>query len=397
MHGAGKPIDLVTLSEELRRGQLLERVGGTAYLIRLAEGVPSTANADYYARLVRDKALLRSLIGANQQVINDAYESSDDPAEILDRAEHTVFQIASRQISDHAVGLSGLLQQTFETLSAADGSITGVPTGYYRLDELMCGLQRAEMIVIAARPSMGKTALACNMAEYMAVEDNNGVLLFSLEMAKEQLAMRFLCSHARFSATKARRGQISPEDWTHLQMAAGDLEKAPIFIDDSAELNILQLRAKARRLKASDDIQAVLVDYLQLMSPLSSARNDPRHQQIADMSRGLKALARELQVPVVVLSQLNRASEGREGHRPRMSDLRESGAIEQDADVVMLLHREDYYHRGEADYDPTGVTDLILAKQRNGPIGNIELTFRPECVRFENYASEEVYDSGPGF
>jgi len=374
MHGAGKPIDLVTLAEELRRGQLLDRVGGTDYLIRLVEGVPSTANADYYARLVRDKALLRSLIGANQQFINDAYESADDPAEILDRAEHTVFQIASRQISDHAVGLSGLLQQTFETLSAADGSITGVPTGYYRLDELMCGLQRGEMVVIAARPSMGKTALACNMAEYMAVEDNNGVLLFSLEMAKEQLAMRFLCSHARFSATKARRGNISPEDWTHLQMAAGDLEKAPVFIDDSAELNILQL-----------------------MSPLASARKDPRHQQIADMSRGLKALARELQVPVVVLSQLNRASEGREGHRPRMSDLRESGAIEQDADVVMLLHREDYYHRGEADYEPTGVTDLILAKQRNGPIGNVELTFRPECVRFENYASEQVHDPGPAF
>ncbi len=395
MHGAGKPIDLVTLSEELQRAKLLERVGGHDYLIRVAEGVPSTANAEYYARLVRDKALLRNLIGTNQQVVQDAYDSQDDPAEILDRAEHAVFQIASRQIGDHAVGLESLLQQTFETLSAADGSITGVPTGYYKLDELLCGLQKGEMIVLAARPSMGKTALACNMAEYMAAEDHRPVLLFSLEMAKEQLAARFLCSRAKFNAQRLRRGNISAEDWTHLQMAAGDLERAPVFIDDSADLNILQLRAKARRLKASADIQCVFVDYLQLMAPLASARKDPRHQQIADMSRALKALGRELQVPIVVVSQLNRSPEGREGHRPRMSDLRESGAIEQDADVVMLLHREDYYHRGEGDWeeqnpDKLNVAELIVAKQRNGPIGTVPLSFLAECVRFENYASEEV-------
>ena len=390
MHGEGKPIDLVTLSEELNRAKLLERVGGTDYLIRVAEGVPTTANCEYYARMVRDKAMLRSLIAANQQIITDAYDSQEDPAQILDRSEHSIFQIASRQIADHAVGLDSLMQQTFETLSAADGGITGLATGYYKLDELTCGLQASEMIVLAARPSMGKTALVCNLAEYMAIEDGRGVLLFSLEMSKEQLALRFLCSHARFSASKARRGQISAEDWTHLQMAAGDLEKAPIFIDDSADLNILQLRAKARRLKQSHDIQCVILDYLQLMGPLASAQRDPRHQQIADMSRGMKALARELQIPIIVLSQLNRASEGREGHRPRMSDLRESGAIEQDADVVMLLHREDYYHRGEVDYDPTGVTELILAKQRNGPVGIVNLTFLPESVRFENCASEEV-------
>ncbi len=392
MHGEGKPIDLVTLSEELQHGKLLERAGGTDYLIRLAEGVPSTANAEYYARLVRDKALLRGLIAANQQIVQDAYDSEDDPAVVIDRAEHTIFEIASRQIGDHAVGLEGLLQHTFETLSAADGSlVTGVATGYYKLDELTCGLQNSEMIVVAGRPSMGKTALACNMAEYMAVEDGRAVLLFSLEMSKEQLAQRFLCSRAKFNSMRLRRGNISAEDWTHLQIAAGDLEKAPIFIDDSAELNILQLRAKARRMKASHGIQCVLVDYLQLMTPMGSARKDPRHQQIADMSRALKALAHELKLPVVVLSQLNRAAEGREGHRPRMSDLRESGAIEQDADVVVLIHREDYYHRGEVDYDPTGVTEVIVAKQRNGPIGTVPLTFLQDCVRFENYASEEVY------
>ena len=389
MHGQGKPIDLVTLNEELQRGDLLKRVGGTEYLVQIVNGVPTTANSDYYARLVRDKALLRSLIAANQQVIEDAYASQDDPAEILDRSEYTIFEISSRQISDHAVGLDSLMQQTFEMLSAADGSITGLPTGYYKLDDLTCGLQASEMIVLAARPSMGKTALACNLAEFMAIEDGKGVLLFSLEMAKEQLAMRFLCSHARFSATKARRGNINSEEWMLLQAAAGDLEKAPIFIDDSAELNILQLRAKARRLRADKKISCVILDYLQLMGPLASARNDPRHQQIADMSRGLKALARELKIPIIVLSQLNRASEGREGHRPRMSDLRESGAIEQDADVVMLLHREDYYHRGEADYEPTGITDLIIAKQRNGPVGMVPLTFLPECVRFENCATDD--------
>ena len=394
MHGQGKPVDLVTLSEELQRGKCLERVGGTEYLIRLAEGVPTTANAEYYSRLVRDKSLLRNLIAANQQIVQEAYDSQDDPAEILDRAEHTVFEISSRQVGDHAVALEGLLQHTFETLSNADGSmVTGLASGYYRLDELTCGLQNSEMIVIAGRPSMGKTALACNMAEYMAVEDGRAVLLFSLEMSKEQLAQRFLCSRAKYNSMRLRRGNISAEDWTHLQMAAGDLEKAPIYIDDSSELNILQLRAKARRMKASHDVQCIFVDYLQLMSPMASGRRDPRHQQIADMSRGLKALARELNIPIVVISQLNRSPEGREGHRPRMSDLRESGAIEQDADVVMLVHREDYYHRGEPDYERTGAAELILAKQRNGPIGMLNLTFLQECVRFENYASEQAYGS----
>jgi replicative DNA helicase len=390
MHNSGKPIDLVTLNEELERASLLDRVGGTDRLVELAEGVPSTANAEYYARIVRDKALLRTLIANNQQITQDAYESQEEPAEILDRAEHRIFEISSRQIGDHAVSIENLLQQTFETLSNADGSmVTGVATGYFKLDELTAGFQRSEMIVIAARPSIGKTALACNIAEYMAVEDGNAVLMFSLEMSKEQLAQRFLCARARYSSARLRRGNISAEDWTRLQMAAGDLEKAAIFIDDSAELNILQLRAKARRMKAGHDIKCIFVDYLQLMAPMG--RTESRQQQIAEISRGIKALARELDIPVVVLSQLNRGPEDREGHRPRMSDLRESGAIEQDADVVILLHREDYYHRGEQDYEPNNVTETIIAKQRNGPIDTVRLTFLADCIRFENYASEEVY------
>jgi len=391
MHNASKPVDLVSLSEELRRSGLLDRVGGVDALVRLAESVPSTANCEYYARLVRDKALLRGLIAANKEVIEDAYVSQDDPADILDRAEHVVFQIASRQIGDAAVTLESLMQQTFETLSNADGAtVTGLATGYHKLDELTCGLQNGEMIIIAARPSMGKTALACNIAEFAAADDGQAVLLFSLEMSKSQLAQRFLCSRARFDSQKLRRGNISPEDWTHLQMAAGDLIKAPIYIDDSADLNVLRLRAKARRMAASADLRCVLIDYLQLMAPMASSMRDSRQQQIAEMSRGLKALARELNIPIVVLSQLNRGPEGRESHRPRMSDLRESGAIEQDADVVMLLHREDYYHRGDPDYVPTGVTELIIAKQRNGPVDTVPLTFLPECIRFENFASEGV-------
>ncbi len=390
MREAGKPIDLVTLNEQLERAKLLDRVGGTDALVALAEGVPSTASVEYYARMVRDKALLRTLITSTQEISQDAYESQDDPAQVLDRAEHRIFQIASRQIGDHAVKLDNLLQHTFETLSNADGSmVTGLATGYFKLDELTAGLQRSEMIVVAARPSMGKTALACNIAEYMGVEDGNPVLMFSLEMSKEQLAQRFLCSRAQVNSSRLRRGNPSAEDWTRLQMAAGDLEKASIFIDDSAELNILHLRAKARRMKASHDIKCLFVDYLQLMTPMGT--RDSRQQQIADMSRGLKALARELNIPIVVLSQLNRGPEDREGHRPRMSDLRESGAIEQDADVVILLHREDYYHVSDPDYEPNNVTEIIIAKQRNGPIATVRLTFLPECIRFENYASEEAY------
>ncbi len=386
MHDSGKPIDLVTLNEELRRTNLLDKVGGTQYITELVEGVPSTANVEYYARTVRDKALLRNLIATNQQIMQQAYQDRDDPAEILDQAEYSIFQIASRQIGDNAQSLESLLQQTFEMLQSADGStITGVATGYYKLNEMTGGFQNGDMIVIAGRPSMGKTALALNMCEHMAVEDKRPVLLFSLEMSKEQLALRFLCSRARQNTAKLRRGAPRPDEWTQLTTAADDLEKAQIYIDDSADLNILKLRAKARRMKASKDIQCIFVDYLQLITPLGKA--DSRQQQIADISRGLKALARELQIPVVVISQLNRAAEGREDHRPRMSDLRESGAIEQDADVVILIHREDYYHRGDPDYQPTNKAEIIIAKQRNGPIGTVPLTFLPECIRFENYAA----------
>ena len=380
-------IDLVTLKDELTRLNQLGPVGGVEYLVQLVEGVPNAANAEYYARNVRDKALLRKLIVAGTDMSREAYESSIPAAEIIERAEQLVFEIASSSIGEQAVSLKGLLEQTFEQLQENDGElITGLSSGYHQLDELTAGFQSGEMIVLAARPSMGKTSLLMNIAEYMSVVDHKPTALFSLEMSKEQIAQRLLASHSRFDLRNMRRGRIGPEDWTKLQLAAGDLEQAPLFIDHAAELTILQLRAKARRLKASHDIQCIFVDYLQLMS--YAGRVDSRQQQIAEISRGLKALSRELDVPVITAAQLNRGPADRETHRPRMSDLRESGTIEQDADVIMLLHCEDYYHRGQPDYIPTNLTELIIAKQRNGPTGIVRLTFLPHCTRFEAAAHD---------
>jgi len=380
-------IDLVTLKEELARRSQLEQVGGIDYVVQLVDGTPSSANAEYYARIVRDKAMLRGLIVAGTDIVREAYESSEESAIIVERAEQRVFEIASARIGDQAVSLNTLLQQTFEQLQQQDGQlITGLSTGYHQFDELTAGLQKGEMVILAGRPSMGKTSLLLNIAEYMAVIDGKPVAIFSLEMSKSQLAQRLLASHARFDLRQMRRGMISAENWTQLTTAAGDLEQSPIYIDDSAELTILQLRAKARRLKAAYDIQAVFVDYLQLMS--YSGRADSRQQQISEISRGIKALAHELEIPVVAAAQLNRGPADRETHRPRMSDLRESGSIEQDADVVALLHCEDYYHQGEANYMPTELTELIIAKQRNGPTGIVRLMFVPNCTRFEQAAPE---------
>ena len=387
---AVKPIDLVTVRDELDRRKQLGPVGGVEYIVALAEGVPNAANAEYYAKIVRDKAMLRELIVAGTDMVREAFDSTEEASAIVDEAEQTVFRIASDSIGEQAVDLKGLLQKTFETLQATDGSlITGVATGYHQLDELTSGFQKGEMLVLAARPSMGKTSCVLNIAEHMAVIERKPVAVFSLEMSKEQLAQRLLASHARFDLRQMRRGMISAEDWTKLQLAAGDLEQAPMYIDDSPMLTALQLRSKARRLKAQHDIQCVFIDYLQLMS--YHGRADNRQEQITEISRGIKALARELEVPVVCAAQLNRGPADRDSHRPRMSDLRESGSIEQDADVVMLLHCEDYYHRGEPDYMNNNVTELIVAKQRNGPTGIIKLTFMPNCTRFETLATPEGF------
>jgi replicative DNA helicase len=383
---AAKPVDLVLLRDELERRKQLESVGGVDYLVGLVEGVASAANAEHYAKIVRDKALLRELIIAGTEISREAYDASGQAEEILAQAEQRVFKIASQQIGQQAVSLNSLLQTTFEMLQAQDGQIiTGLSSGFHGLDELTSGFQKGEMIILAARPSMGKTSCLLNMAEHMTIVERKPVAVFSLEMSKEQLAQRLLASHARYDLRQMRRGMISPVDWTSLKLAAGDLEQAPMFIDDSPMLTILQLRAKARRLKASHDIQCVMIDYLQLMTYYGRA--DSRQEQITEISRGIKALARELDVPVVCAAQLNRGPADRPTHRPRMSDLRESGSIEQDADVVMLLHNEDYYHRGETDYTNTNCTELIVEKQRNGPTGIVRLTFLAECTRFEMLAA----------
>lgn len=387
MKNERKEIDLVTLREELARRKQLEQVGGIEYLVQLVEGVPNAANAEYYAKIARDKAMLRELIVAGTEIVREAYESHDEPADVIERAEQRVFEVAAQRIGEQAVSLKGLLEHTFEQLQEREGElITGLPSGYDQLDELTAGFQNSEMIIVAARPSMGKTSLLLNFAEHIAVVENKPVAFFSLEMSKEQIAQRLLAAHARFDLRRMRRGNISPEDWTKLQLAAGDLEQAPMFVDDSPELTILQLRGKSRRLKAAHDIRCVFVDYMQLMSYVG--RTDNRQQQIAEISRGLKALARELEIPVIVAAQLNRGPADRETHRPRMSDLRESGSIEQDADVVTLLHCEDYFHRGEPNYMPTNMTELIVAKQRNGPTGIVRMTFLPNCTRFESAAPE---------
>jgi replicative DNA helicase len=389
MSQAAKPIDLVTLRDELDRRKQLEAVGGIEYLVELVEGVPTAANAEYYSRVVRDKALLRDLILVGTDIVQEAYETHEDAGVVLDRAEQKVFDIAFRRVGDEAVTMEALMEKTFHVLENQSGElVTGLGTPYQKLNELTSGFQNGDMVVLAARPSMGKTSVLLNLAEYAAIEDKVPIAFFSLEMSKEQLALRLLASHARFDLRKMRRGMIGPEEWTHLQTAAGDLYHAPLFIDDTALLTVLALRAKARRLKAAHDVKAIFVDYLQLMT--YQGQSNSRWEQITEISRGIKALARELEVPVIVAAQLNRGPEDRPTHRPRMSDLRESGSIEQDADVVMLLHNEDYYHRGEPDYVSKDITEMIIAKQRNGPTDTVYLRFQPNFTRFEAAASDSA-------
>ena len=393
MHQERKPIDLVTIKDELNRQKKLESVGGIEYIVAIVEGVPGVSNVEYYANIVRDKALLRGLISASKEILSEAYDSTDEPRAVIDRAEKLVFELTQQQVGTEAVGLRDLLNKTFEEIQNNDGkAITGLATGYHKLDEMTAGFHPEEMIILAARPSMGKTTLLMNLAEYMCVTDRQPIAFFSLEMSRMQITQRLLASYAQVDLGLMRRGMVSPENFTRLQNAAADLYDAKFLIDDSAMLTPLQLRAKARRMKAQHDIKAIFIDYLQLMTAdaIGKGGGDKRHEQIGAMSRGIKALSRELKIPIVAAAQLNRGPADRPSHTPRMSDLRESGSIEQDADVVMLLHNEDYYHRGDPDYVPENKTHLILEKQRNGPTGVVYLHFRPEITRFENAAPEYV-------
>ena len=382
----GIGIDAVLLRDELIKHEHLEEVGGVEYIAKILDSVPSSANVAYYAGIVKDKMLLRELIATAGAILDNAYNQTGEPHEALDEAEQKIFAITDRNISGSATALKDLVVRSFELIENRQGThVTGLATGYYELDDLTCGLQNGEMIIVAGRPSMGKTSLALNITEHLGLIEKVPIAIFSLEMGRQQLAERFLCSISEIDSQKVRRGLLNDEHYKKLADACAELSEAPIYIDDTSTLTPLELRAKARRLKSRHNIQCIMVDYLQLMN-LGSGRIESRQQEITTISRYLKALARELDIPVMVLSQLNRSPEGREGHRPRMSDLRESGSIEQDADVVMLLHREDYYHRGQEDYEEDNTAELIIAKQRNGPTGTVKLTFREKITRFENAA-----------
>lgn len=387
LYDSTQAIDMVQLNQRLIDKQMLEQVGGLAYLIDLAESVPSATGAPHYAKIVRDKAVLRRLIETAGKVLHDAFNSDEDVVDLLDRAETEIFEIAEKKGDGETEALSVLLHETYDRLEAQDGQeVTGLETGFVELDEMTNGLQDGEMIIIAARPSMGKTAFAINIAEHIAASRKQPVAVFSLEMSKQQLAQRLLCSRSGVDSHKLRRNMLNQDDFARLALTVGELSEAPMFIDDTAGLTLMALRAKARRMKQRHGIACVVVDYLQLMSAPSAGR-DGRQNEVSAISRGIKALARELNVPVICLSQLNRAAEQREGHRPRMSDLRESGSIEQDADVIMMLHREDYYHRGEEDYVDDNVAEVIINKQRNGPTGAVKLMFHGPTTRFNNLAT----------
>ena len=383
LYGKGQAVDLVILREELKRRSLLEKVGGVEYLIELEEAVPTIGNVEFYANIVHEKAVKRHLIEVTANIQKQAFDESSDTEQLLDTSESAIFDIAQKKFNTSSKKLNEILKETFsriESIHDRQSRLTGLPTGYYDLDDYKCGLQASELIIITARPSMGKTSLALNITEHVGVVEKKPVLMFSMEMSAQQVAQNMLCSHTRIDSFKLRKGLLEDKHWSALSSGLGPLSEAPIFIDDTPSLTVLELRAKARRLKTQQDIQLIVVDYLQMMAP---PRAENRQQEISIISRSLKALARELSIPVIVLSQLNRAVESREGHRPRMSDLRESGSIEQDADVVILLHREDYFDPDKKD----GTAELIIAKQRNGPIGVVKLAFIPQFTRFESLAS----------
>src|SRR5262252_8065894 len=391
----GQAIDLVTLKEELGRSGDLDAVGGPAYITALVDGVPRSTNVEHYARIIKEKATLRTLIYSANKILSTAYQAEEEADVILDQAEHAIFAIADDKVRDGFVSLRDLAQaslDTIEKLHARKELITGVPTGFTDLDEMTSGLQPADLIIIAARPSMGKTSLVLNMAQHVGTKTGMSVGIFSLEMSKEQLFLRMLTAEARIDAHRLRGGFLGERDWGKLSQAIGTLSEAKIFIDDSPSIGVLEMRAKCRRLAAEHGLHLVVVDYIQLMQ--GRGRFENRTLELASISRAMKGLAKELRVPIVVLSQLSRAPESRSDHRPQLSDLRESGALEQDADVVMFIYREDLYaDKSQPPTEQEGVAELIIAKQRNGPTGIVRLAFIREFTRFENLSAGPMAES----
>lgn len=378
-------IDLITVSEFLKNHEQLQEVGGRSYLAELTNAAPVAANAEYYAQIVKTKAIHRNMINAGNQIVELGYKADEDLDILVDKAEQVIFNLAQNKSKESLTHIENILTDSWEQLeerAANKNMITGLSTGFYDFDSFTNGLQKSDLIILAARPAMGKTSFALNLAENCAILNNVPVAVFSLEMGKEQLVQRLLCARAEIDSSRVRTGQLREDDWARLGAAMGELGEAPIYIDDSAGVTVMELRGKCRRLKAQHGgLGLVIIDYLQLIEGRSN--NDNRVNQMSEISRGLKLLARELNVPIIALSQLSRAVESRPDKRPMLSDLRESGSIEQDADIVLMIYRDDYYN---PETEKPGVADLILAKHRSGPVGNVELLFQSNITKFKNPA-----------
>jgi replicative DNA helicase len=386
------PFDIITLADELRKKDLLDAVGAEPYLAELVNNVATSANIEYHARILSEKATLRTLITTSAEITTDCFSTEAEAQEILDKAESRIFGIAESSIKNTFESLGQLLPRTFEDIDKySKGGVQGVPSGFKGLDELTSGFQKSDFIIIAGRPSMGKTAFALSIALHAAVEAKYPTAIFSLEMSKAQLAQRMLCAEARINMHSLRSGTLPHKELPKLSIAAGPLSEAPLFIDDTPGITVLEVRAKARRLKTQQNIALIIIDYLQLMGTVGKVEN--RQQEISQISRSLKGISKELDVPVIALSQLSRAVEQRGGdHRPQLSDLRESGAIEQDADVVMFVFREEVYTKD--DDSKKGLAEIIIGKQRNGPIGKVDLSFISDYARFENMAMIREENAG---
>ncbi len=400
MFAKSAPIDIITVSEELKKRQWLNEVGEEAYLNELTESVATSANVEYHALILREKYTLRCLISASADITTDCFSQQKDTSDILEQAEQKIFDIAQSEIKSDYHKIDELLPTAFkeiETYSKKGGS-AGMRSGFERLDEMTSGFQKGDLIIVAGRPSMGKTALCLDFAMNAALHDETPqpILIFSLEMSRMQIVQRMLCSQARINMHQLRSGKLRKKDYPKLSLAAGPLAKAPIFVDDSTGISPLELGAKARRLKSQHGLGMIIVDYLQLMS--SVARAESRQQEITQISRSLKGIAKELDVPLISLSQLSRAVEQRSGdHRPQLSDLRESGAIEQDADMVIFVYRESRYNKEDDENDHEGVAELIIGKQRNGPVGKVEVAFIEEYAKFENLSPMNMQEKESDF
>ena len=385
LHGRGEPVDPVTVAEELRHRGLLDALGGRSTLLRIQAATPASANAEHYAGIVSELSLLRRLIGVAHDIAEMGYAPEDDVAETLDRAESMVFEVAERRVTDSMTHVYPALGQTMDQLAnlyAREGNLSGVPTGYTDLDAILLGLQPSSLVIVAARPGQGKTSFALGAAVHVALESNKPVLFFSLEMGHLELTRRLLASEALVNVQGLQTGNLSDHEWTKLNQAVGRLAEAPIFIDDNPHCTVMEMRAKARRIKARHgDIGLIVIDYLQLMT--SGKRVESRQVEVSELSRGLKILARELETPVMCCAQLNRQLEYRQDKRPMLADLRESGSIEQDADVVLFIYRDEYYN---PESEQMGTAEVIIAKHRNGPTGNAHLAFIARSTKFANMA-----------